>query len=61
MSINKCMRTPLPSVYSITHFRTASLTSRAISALACFLALSVIPTNVSSARGEVASGSNSRR
>ena len=48
-------------VYSITHFLTASFTSLVISSLACFLALSVIPTSLSSARGEVERGSNSRR
>ena len=45
----------------MTHFRTASFTSLAISSLACFFALSVIPTSLSSARGDVVRGSNSRR
>lgn len=47
--------------YSITHLRTASLTSLAISSLACFFALSVIPTSLSSERGDVLRGSNSMR
>ncbi len=48
--------------YHLTvHFATAACTNFDMSSFACFFALSVIPSSLSSAPGEVSSGSNSSR
>jgi len=52
----------LATRYQLTvHFATAACTNFDMSSFACFFALSVIPSSLSSAPGDVSSGSNSSR
>ena len=46
---------------AILHFDIAACTNLPISSLACFFALSVMPSNASRVPGDVCKGSNSRR
>jgi hypothetical protein len=48
-------------IHLTVHFATAACTNFDMSSFACFFALSVIPSSLSSAPGDVSSGSNSRR
>ena len=49
------------AVLLIFHFATAAFTSLDMSSFACFFALSVIPSSLSKALGDVSKGSNSSK